>query len=29
MTLLLDYMTYHFPEMGTLKSPAILRRLLS
>ena len=29
MTLLLNYMTYHFPEMGTLKSPTILRRLLS
>lgn len=28
MTLLLDYMTYHFPEMGAMHSPAILRRLV-
>lgn len=28
MSLLLDYMAYHFPEMGTMRSPDILRQLL-
>lgn len=27
MSLLLDYMAYHFPEMGTMRSPDILRQL--